>query len=756
MESDKQLNELLSKPDANKKEEIAKFEHLINNFNSDQPTLDRIYIDIFNNIIEKRLNLISVPEPDYMYIWKAFQTIRVLSRNKTIQNEMYKESHLSIYQSTLLQLTNIYPKSKIVENIIIELLTIIQRYIYSETEQEKILKEKYISFIIESDIFDNMILLLSQENEILLKLLKSLFKILSLNEKMTQKISEPLTIKTLLNILAYKNNDGRPFSSVSSNIEKKNIPPLSISVVLDICVMLSKNEKFMHNFILLKGYLNIFNIIKSNRDYESYKENIIKGLYIIQVVVKIMENRIYDLKSFINLFEYLMNNKITEEDNKTGKLILNTFSIFALNNELIIVINPKWAEVSFRLFLLYALKIKDLKDNQDKKEIISNQNIIIRVLRLIYSFERNRDYFIQIIPQNLLKLFINIPNNNRDQSLSEHFINGINDLSNDELENILNKIKNIFEYDENNKEINGYKICEILGNGGFGPVYKVISLSNKKEYAMKRIKLEQKQILYYTEHPNEMEKKINEISIWKLFDHPNIIKYYNCFIYKGNCYIIMELVNGLSLGEYLTYLKENNISLKSELIIKIILQIVNGLKHIHKVSNVIYRDLNPNNIILDNYFNVKLIDFGLAMKNDINNNSQISNLLNQSTELIFEGNILYSPPEIMKNETIVFESDIWALGCIVYEMIKLQPPFCGDTPLTIAKNACEENYEKLNDNDCKNDDIIELVNKCLVADYKKRINIDEVCQIMGPFLFDYLAKVRSRETQLQKEILEIL
>ena len=764
MESDKSLNSLLNKNEPNKKEEIAKYEHLINSFKSDQEPLNKIYIDIFNNIIEKRLQLILEPEPDFMYVWKSLQAARVLSRNKSIQNEMYKENHISIYQLALTKLTNYNPKAKIIESMIIELLTIIQRYIYSESDKIEEIKEKFINLIIDSDIVDNMILLLPIENEILLKLLKSLFKNILTREKMLQKFTDPKTIKILLNILSNTNNDSRPYSSLSapsySTYNKKNSNHLSIGVILDLFISLIKEERFVNGFIILKGYNIIFNIIRSNNEDERHKENIIKSLYIIQVIVKKIDNKkLYDIKSFTSLFEFLLENKTVEESIITMRIILHSFATFALTNELTVVIQSKWSELLFRLLLLLAIKIKDLKDTKEQNEIISNQTIVTRILRQIYSFERNRNFFTQIIPQNIFKLFINIPNNNRDQSLFNNFINNINNLSNDEIEAILKKVNRIFatssEDEYSKEEIGGYKILEMIGKGGFGSVYKVASISDKKEYAMKMIKLEEKQLKFCDEHPDEMYKAINEIRIWKLFDHPNIINYNHGFIWKGNCYIIMELVDGLSLGEYISYLKENNIYMKQDLIIKIILQIVNGLRHMHKFAHVIFRDLNPNNIMLDYSFNVKLIDFGLTVEEN-ENKGKVSTLLNQSVQPVFEGSVLYSSPEVMENDIISYKSDIWALGCIIYEMIKLRPPFSGDNPLTIAKNVCEGNYERLTENDFKLPEIIELVNDCLIVDWKKRINIDNVCQILGPFLFDYISDTKSKEEQLQKEIIDLI
>ena len=764
MESVESLNDLLNKNEPNKKEEISKYEYLINNFKAEQEPLNKIYVNIFNNIIEKRLQLILDPDPEFMYIWKALQATRVLSRNKSIQNEMYKENHISIYQMALNKLTNFNPKGKIIESMIIELLTIIQRYIYAESDIDKETKEKFINLVIDSDIIDNMILLLSIENEILLKLLKSCFKNILTREKIFTKFTDPKTIKILLDILSNKNNDGRPYSSLStlsySTYNKKNSQHLGIGAILDLFVGLIKEEKFVNGFILLKGYNNLFNIIRANSDDEKHKENIIKSLYIIQVVVKKIDNKkLYDIKSFTSLFEFLLENKIVEEDIIIMRLILNSFATFALSNELTVVIQSKWSELLFRLLLILAIKVKDLKDTKEQNEIIANQTIVTKILRQIYSFERNRNFFTQIIPQNIFKVFINIPNNNRDQSLFNSFINNINSLSNDEIEAILKKVNRIFasssEDEYSKEEIGGYKILEMIGKGGFGSVYKVASISDKKEYAMKMIKLEQKQIDLVLNHPDEMFKAINEIRIWKLFDHPNIINYDNGFIWKGNCYIIMELVDGLSLGEYISYLKENNILMKQELVIKIILQIVNGLRHMHKSAHVIFRDLNPNNVMLDYSFNVKLIDFGLTVE-EKENKGKVSTLLNQSVQPVFEGSVLYSSPEVMENDIITYKSDIWALGCIIYEMIKLKPPFTGDNPLTIAKNVCEGNFERLNEKDFKYEQIIELVNNCLIVDWKKRINIDEVCQILGPFLFDYISKIKSKEEQLQKEIMDLI
>jgi hypothetical protein len=757
MESFESLLNLLSKPEPNKQEEISKFTLLINTFKYDQDSIDKVYIDIFNEIVEKRLKLLLEPEPDYMYLWKALQAARILSRNKIIQKEMYKESHISIYKLCFERLINISNRWKIIESMLIELMSIIQRYFYPKLEENKEIQEKYINMIIDSDIIDNIILMYSSENENTVKLLESIFNKESYSilykEMVIQKFIDPKNILTLLQFLLNKIGDNRPLSSISSSSFSSintNANTMSLngksnigaSAILDLFIFLIKNEeKFINGFIELEGYKVLFELIQSNYDSEKAKLNAKKALFIIQYLSKKLDNKKFkDIKSFIEFYEYLLENKANEEDIQIIEMSIKSFYFFASNFELTVITNSKWSKLLFRFLLLLSLKIKDLKDAAEQKKLISSQCYIIRVLRQIYSFERNRNIFTQMIPQNIFKIFDSIPLGWKLGS-EHNFEESTNALSIDEIKTILQKINRIL-FSENGDEgiIGEYKIKEMIGKGGFGSVYKVENIKEKTQFAMKMVKLEPEQIKYFKEHKNQMYKAINEIRIWKKFNHPNIINYDNSFLIKENCYIIMELVEGLSLGEYISYLKDNNRKMEKELVIKIILQIVSGLRYMHKKANVIFRDLNPNNIMLDYSYNVKLIDFGLTVEEG--KTKKVSTILNQSVQFVFEGSVMYSSPEVMKNEIISYESDIWALGCIIYEMIKLTPPFTGDNSLTVANNVCEGTYAKLKENDFENKEIIKLVENCLVVDMQKRYNIDNVCQLLGPFLFDYFSEIR--------------
>ena len=749
MEIDESLSILLSKPEQNS-EEIPKFENIINKFNTDQTPVNKIYIDIFNNIIEKRLKIISDLDSNLMYLWKAFQALRILSRNKDIQKEMYKESHISIFDLWFEKLVKAMGKSKnkVYDSTIVELISIFKRYFLPNPNISKQTHEKYLNMIVDSDIIDNFILLLSSENEVIIKSLGAIFiegpfTILN-NEMVLEKFIESKNIKILLEILENKISGNRPRSSLSASSNySNNKNGLDISLIIDLFILLiKKNEKFLYQMIQLKGYKILFDLIRINKDNENVKINQIKALYTIQRILKnIINKESIDLKSFIAFFEYLLENRANEEDIHFIELTINSFYIFAINFELVVITNSKWSILLFRFLLLLSLKIKDLKDAKEQNRLITIQYYIVRILRQIYSFERNRNIFTQIIPQNIFKIFDSIKLG-WEMGKEQKFTDSINALSIDEIDAILQKVSNIlFSSPGEAGVIGGYKILEMIGKGGFGSVYKVENIKDKSQYAMKLVKLEQDQIKFIEEHPYESYKAVNEIEIWKKFHHPNIINYDKSYTTSENCYIIMELVEGLSLGEYISYLKDNNRKIDKDLAIKIILQTVSGLRYMHKKTHVIFRDLNPNNIMLDYLFNVKLIDFGLTVEES--KTKKVSTMLNQSVQSVFEGSVMYSSPEVMKNDIISYESDIWALGCIIYEMIKLKPPFSGDNSLTVAKNVCEGTYEKLKKNDFDEKEIIKLVENCLIVDRKKRYNIDNVCQLLGPFLFDYFSEIRS-------------
>ena len=708
MENDIKLNELLSNPIADKKEEIGKLHSLINSYNEKKDYSNKIYPEIFIKLIESRAELIKENDPDYMYIWQVFQSARVLTRVKSIQKFMYNEKHIFIYQTILSQLTKTKPMGSIIENILIEILAIVKRYLEKTSDVDFEIKNNFEEKILSSEMIDNMIELLIVNNPTLIKLIKYMLKPHINNKIFVNKFKKTKNVQILISAI------------------KNKIPEF-----FDLILILNDDEEFRRLFMYLGGFLELSLILKEHQNLN--KELISRILFLIQSIYKkeSFSDNIINIEAIQNLFDILLDKN--SNNSFVYINILKLIASFAQLDDLKIILGSKWLDSLFNLLTQYSLQLKKIKDEKQKKDLLDAQNLILLILRIIFSLEKNKKYF-KPLPNKIFTSFVDIVESQNYSS----FLNTFNSLSEKELLEFSNKYKELSNNEtEIGKMIGEYKIIEMIGKGGFGSVYKV--KLNDKYFAMKKTKLDEKQMKFIREHPNEIDKGINEIKIWKKFNHPNIVKYYNSFIEKNDCYIIMELIEGISLGEYISHLKEKNTQINEEKIINITLDVVSVLRYMHKEVNIIYRDLNPNNIMLDNQFNVKVIDFGLAIdkneKNEKNEKNMNNSLINQSiNNTVFEGSLCYCSPEIMNNLKVNFGCDIWALGCIIYEMLKLKVPFDGDNPLAIAKNVCDFNYEKLNEDNFKNKEFCFLVKECLVSE-DKRICIDDICKVLSKFLF---------------------
>lgn len=169
--------------------------------------------------------------------------------------------------------------------------------------------------------------------------------------------------------------------------------------------------------------------------------------------------------------------------------------------------------------------------------------------------------------------------------------------------------------------------------------------------------------------PNEDKKTVDElvvaqickeVAILKDLDHPNITKYYTSFTEGAFIYIVMELLEGVSLADFILSQSEKKQKVKEETIWNILSQLVAALRYLHLDKRIIHRDLAPSNILVDADQKVKLADFGLAKK---------WNTGASSVQKSFVGTILYSSPEIVQSQPYNEKIDIWSLGCIIYELM---------------------------------------------------------------------------------------
>ena len=240
-----------------------------------------------------------------------------------------------------------------------------------------------------------------------------------------------------------------------------------------------------------------------------------------------------------------------------------------------------------------------------------------------------------------------------------------------------------------NISIKGYTIKNRIGKGGCGAVYLVYK--NNKYYAMKKI----------TDLTIEEIAKYQKIlNILTRIKSDYVIKYYDWFAVKDCLYIIMEY-GGIS--DLKKFINEQKHLIEESIIKDIILQICLGLKEIHK-NKLVHRDLTPDNIFMDDNNKIKIGDFGVSEILTTNHNFTKSQV----------GKHHYFAPEIEKGENYNNKVDIYALGCIIYELLTLN----------IYYNVKNENATI--DKDIYNPNWQNLINSTLNDDYNKRPTIGEI------------------------------
>lgn len=238
------------------------------------------------------------------------------------------------------------------------------------------------------------------------------------------------------------------------------------------------------------------------------------------------------------------------------------------------------------------------------------------------------------------------------------------------------------------------------------------------------------------------EKICKEISILKDINHPNIVKFYTSFVENDSVYIVMELHEGLSLADYIQSLSEKRQKVKEDIAWNIFFQLCSALRYLHYDVNILHRDFAPSNILLDENFTVKLIDFGLATK---------WGTQSASANKSFVGTILYSCPEMVQNKKCTVKADVWSLGVIMYELLTLEQPFKGDNPLLIANKIVKGVHEPIPEGKYSKE-LIEIIQKCMTVESKDRPNVVDLCAMYTPIMLKHMDSLREREASLLQKI----
>ena len=262
---------------------------------------------------------------------------------------------------------------------------------------------------------------------------------------------------------------------------------------------------------------------------------------------------------------------------------------------------------------------------------------------------------------------------------------------------------------ENSKYIGNYQIIKKIGEGSYAKIYKVKKDNSDTLYVLKNIPVSE-------EDYSSMNEILNESSILSNCDNVYIIKYYDSFFYNGTFNIITEFCPYGDLFGYIKFYKVRGSRIEEKIIWIIFIQLSLGLGYLHH-KKILHRDIKTKNIFIKNNLTVKIGDFGIAK------------ILSSTSSYAhtFIGTPYYISPELCKDQPYNDKSDVWALGCVLYELCTLNHPFEGGTQVEIYEKIITQKFKSINPE--YSSDLKKMIDLLLEKDEKKRPKMKDILKM---------------------------
>ena len=245
-----------------------------------------------------------------------------------------------------------------------------------------------------------------------------------------------------------------------------------------------------------------------------------------------------------------------------------------------------------------------------------------------------------------------------------------------------------------------------LGKGSFSSVYLVRRKEDQEIYALKSVNLQKL-------NKKEQQNSVNEVRILASVNHPNVIGYKEAFWDEqdNSLNIVMEYADDGDLQTKINKLRKAGGMFKENLIWSYSIQMIEGLKALHD-KKIMHRDLKSANIFLvKDKYQCKIGDMN------------VSKVIKEKELITQTGTPYYASPEVWRDEPYSYKSDLWSIGCVIYELCNLKPPFKGKDLDELFLNVCKGKPERISN--VYSDDLWNMIQMLLQTDVNKRCDCNK-------------------------------